>query len=48
VFSPRQASQMIHGVKNQGPFSAGKYSSTVVPELSGMDAIERFGRDNSI
>jgi len=28
--------------------TTGKYGSTVVPELSGMDAIKRYGDDHSL
>jgi len=28
--------------------TTGKYSSTIVPELSGMDAIKRYGNDKGI
>ena len=28
--------------------TTGKYSGTVVPELSGMDAVKRFGDDHNI
>ena len=28
--------------------TTGKYSSTIVPELSGMDAIKRYGDDKGI
>ena len=28
--------------------TTGKYGTTIVPELSGMDAIKRYGNDNSI
>ena len=26
--------------------TTGKYGNTIVPELSGMDAIDRYGKDN--
>jgi len=28
--------------------TTGKYGNTIVPELSGMDAIKRYGDDNEI
>lgn len=28
--------------------TSGKYSGTIVPELSGMDAIDRYGKDHNI